>query len=316
MTALARYTAVACVLAILIVFAQASTALAANEGQELLDQATETRLEAQTPQDLSEVIRLAEEAIKKGLDDTNKQFANNLLSGTLLQRANLFAGAIFEKSRPDRRWPQMRAAAIKDLERALEIEPKIGEAHFLIARLHALPGGDRDLAAQGDREGAGISGQGQAGSRSGVDLVRESQFRQRETDGRLQGGDRVAPGNEDAIRSRGLYYLIEGKYEEAAKDFEAAIAIEPEDATTHEAKGVALLMLKKLDEAETALDEAIELSPESPLPFMHRGRVRQKKEFKSAIEDFTKSLELDPDNLGADISCPCAPAWRRQEAGA
>ena len=191
MTALARYTAAACVLLTLIVFAAANTALAANEGQELLDQATEKRLEAQTPQDLSEVIRLAEEAIKKGLDDTNKQFANNLLSGTLLQRANLFAGAIFEKSRPDRRWPQMRAAAIKDLERALEIEPKIGEAHFLIARLHALPGGDRDLA-QGDRKGAGVSGQGQTGPRSGVDVARQPQFRQRETDGRLQGGDRVA----------------------------------------------------------------------------------------------------------------------------
>ncbi len=112
--------------------------------------------------------------------------------------------------------------------------------------------------------------------------------------------------------------MIEGKYEEAAKDFEAAIAIEPEDATTHEAKGVALLMLKKLDEAEAALNEAIELSPESPLPFMHRGRVRaQKKDFKSAIEDFTKSLELDPENLGALIfRAACAPAWRGQETGA
>ncbi len=277
MTALARYSAAACVFAMSIVFAAANNAVAANEGQELLDQATEKRLEAQTPQDLNEVIRLADEAIKKGLDDTNKQFANNLLSGTLLQRANLFAGAIFQKSRPDRRWPQLRAAALKDLERALEIEPKIGEAHFLIARLHALPGGDRDLVRKEIEKTLELSDKDKLARAQALTLRANlgSDNEKRMAD--FKEAIELAPGHEDAVRSRGLHYLIEGKYEEAAKDFEAAIAIEPEDATTHEAKGVALLMLKKLDEAETALNEAIELSPESPLPFMHRGRVRRKK---------------------------------------
>ncbi len=191
MTVLIRYSAAVSVFAMSIVFATAKSAVAANEGQELLDQATEKRLEAQTPQDLSEVIRLADEAIKKGLDDTNKQFANNLLSGTLLQRANLFAGAIFEKSRPDRRWPQLRAAAIQDLERALEIEPKIGEAHFLIARLHALPGGDRDLARKEIDKALELAEKDKL-ARSGVDLASEPRFGQRETDGGFQGGDRVS----------------------------------------------------------------------------------------------------------------------------
>ena len=150
-----RYSTLVSFVAMSIVIAAECYARADDERQQLLDQATEKRLAAQTPQDLGDVIRLTDEAIKKGLDETNKQFANNLLSGTLLQRANLFAGAIFQQSRPDRRWPQMRAAALKDLDRALEIEPKIGEAHYLIARLHALPGGDRDLLTRISWHGRG-----------------------------------------------------------------------------------------------------------------------------------------------------------------
>jgi tetratricopeptide (TPR) repeat protein len=280
----------------------ATSAQAADDGQQLLDQATEKRLAAQTPQDLGEVIRLTDEAIKKGLDETNKQFANNLLSGTLLQRANLFAGAIFQQARPDPRWPQMRAAAVKDLERALEIEPKIGDAHYLIARLHALPGGDRDLARKEVEKALELANKDKLARARALTLRANLSTDDEKQLADLKEAIELAPGNEEAVRARGLHYLVQGKFEEAVKDFDAAIAIEPEDASTHEAKGVALLMLKNLDEAEAVLNEAIELSPQSALPYLHRGRVRaEKKDFKAAIEDFTKSLELNPDNVGALI---------------
>ena len=60
---------------------------AAGKGQEDLDKATDVKLNAVTISDLSEVIRLSESALKKGLDKGNVEFANQLLASTLVQRA-------------------------------------------------------------------------------------------------------------------------------------------------------------------------------------------------------------------------------------
>ncbi len=59
---------------------------AAGEGQEDLDKATEAKFSAETVGDLSEVIRLADSALKKGLDESNTEFARKILSSTLVQR--------------------------------------------------------------------------------------------------------------------------------------------------------------------------------------------------------------------------------------
>ncbi len=53
-------------------------------GQADLDKASETRLNASA--DLGEVIGLLESALKKGLDATNTEFANRLLTSTLIER--------------------------------------------------------------------------------------------------------------------------------------------------------------------------------------------------------------------------------------
>ena len=81
----------ACVMSVILLTALASMALAANEGQEDLDKATEAKLGANSLSDLDEVIRLTESALKKGLDEGNTQFANGLLSSTLAQRGTVRA---------------------------------------------------------------------------------------------------------------------------------------------------------------------------------------------------------------------------------
>ena len=40
----------------------------------------------------------------------------------------------------------LRQFALKDLERVIEINPQFGEAHLLIGKLQALPGGDQHRA--------------------------------------------------------------------------------------------------------------------------------------------------------------------------
>jgi len=119
-----------------------SAARAANEGQADLDKATELQVTAESLSDLEKVAKLCENALKKGLDADNQAFAKQLMSSTLYQRAAQLCGPVFDQSPPDRRWPLLRQFALQDLERVIEVSPTLGDAHLLIARLHALPGGD------------------------------------------------------------------------------------------------------------------------------------------------------------------------------
>ena len=71
------------------------SARAENEGQADLDKATQEKLGAQTPSDLTEVIQLCESALKKGLDKGNTSFANDLMASALVQRGSLAASKVY-----------------------------------------------------------------------------------------------------------------------------------------------------------------------------------------------------------------------------
>jgi len=120
---------------------------AENDGQEDLDRATEAKLTAKNLGDLDKVISLTESALKKGLGKENKTFAENLLVSTLCQRGTMMAAVIFKTFPPDARWPQFRNVALSDLEKAVKLNDNLPEAHYFIARLNLLPGGDRKKAA-------------------------------------------------------------------------------------------------------------------------------------------------------------------------
>ncbi len=107
-------------LATLLLLAAVSSALplrADDDGQEDLNKATEKKMTATSMDDLNEIINLTESALEKGLDDSNKEFANKMLASTLTQRGQNYAVAIFSTNPPDPRWPQIRQLALADLEK-------------------------------------------------------------------------------------------------------------------------------------------------------------------------------------------------------
>src|SRR4051812_40926736 len=79
----------------LLLAVMASRGVAENEGQEDLDKATQLKVTAETLDDLNEVVDHADSALEKGLGADNKKFAEQLLISSLLQRGQLFAGAVF-----------------------------------------------------------------------------------------------------------------------------------------------------------------------------------------------------------------------------
>ncbi len=94
-----------------MVLLAAGAALAADEGQSLLNKAMEVKLEAESLADLNQVIKLCQEAIDTGLPDDDVKYAQELLASTLSQRAELACHELFERPvTPGRaarccRWP-------------------------------------------------------------------------------------------------------------------------------------------------------------------------------------------------------------------
>jgi tetratricopeptide (TPR) repeat protein len=274
----------------------AAPAPAEEAGQAALDEATEAKLTAESVNDLGGVIRLCHQAIEAGLDASNKEFAKNLLAGTLLQRAEFLCGEIFDRPTPPARWPEMRQLAVADLEESLEVKAGEPDAHYLIARLQALPGGDRDRAAKAIDQAVKLSGK-EPSLKAKALALRSSlgdDLDKRRAD--LDEAAKLAPHNAEVLRSRGLFLLQQNEFEAALEAFDAALGVNPNQADALEARGVTLFMMKKYDEAMKSFDKVIELSPNSPLVYTHRARIHAlNSKYEESLAELDKCLQLDPD---------------------
>ena len=140
-------------LAALALISSATMARAANEGQADLDKATELQIGAETLGDLEKVVELGESALKKGLDKDQEEFAKQMVAATLYQHATRLVASIFEQQPPTPRWKFVRQQAMKDLEQAEKYDPNLFDVPLLIARLQALPEGDKKVGAESNRRG-------------------------------------------------------------------------------------------------------------------------------------------------------------------
>ena len=98
------------------------------------------------------MIRLAESALKKGLDEGNTQFAKELIVSACIQRGTNYSSEVLHLP-PDPNWREIRRVALEDLEKALSIDPKQPQSLLLVAQLNLLPGGDVEAGPQGPGRG-------------------------------------------------------------------------------------------------------------------------------------------------------------------
>ena len=213
----------------------AAVVRAENEGQEDLDQATEKKLSANSLDDLTQVIDLCDSALKKGLDDANTQFANNLLTSTLMQRANFLAKVIVERT--PQSWPKLRQMALDDLDKALKIHSDLPAAQLLIARLQMLPGGDRTAAVKAAQQAADLAKDDPAVQVEALVLQAKIVPEPAKIEELLNQALKIAPHNDEVLVYRGRLFLDQGKADEALADFTAAAKSNPENFEAQEALG-------------------------------------------------------------------------------
>ena len=285
-------------LTVTLVLAAGSVALAEEDGQADLDRATEVKLSAKNFDDLQEVIRLCHKALDAGLEAESNMFATELLAGTLTQRAEIVCTEIFDSPRPPAGWPEFRRLAVGDLEESLKLDSEQLDAQYLLARLHALPGGDRARAVTALDEAVRLSAK-QPSRQAKVLLLRASLLVDPEA--RLNDYNRAVellPHNLEIVRARALFYLSQSQYEEAIGDLDRSIELDPKNPDTYEARSVAQFLLKRYDDALESLNVAIELSPESLTLLANRARIfAVKGEYDKAVDELGKALQLEPRSL-------------------
>lgn len=273
-------------------------AAAESPGQDDLDAAVDAKLSAQSIDDFATVLDLCKRAIKKGLAADQRQFAEDLYTDTLMYRAGRIVQAIYDTETPDPQWPRLRSFAMRDLNEVVERNPKLGDAHLMIAQLESLPGGNRERARTAAEKAVELLPDDKLQTaQAHVVLGNTADADDREERGsHYDKAVELAPRDKDIRRTRGLFHLLNDEFEKARGDLEAAIEADPEDASLQEALGLALMMDDKLEASLEAFDRAIKLDPDSSGALLQRARVRAMKgDRPEAIADLDKAIRLAPD---------------------
>lgn len=273
-----------------------------SPGQADLDKAIEAKLSVDQLDDFGRVLDLCKKAVEKGLDDDGKKFAEELYTGTLIDRAGMLVEAIFAAPKPDAQWPRMRAFAMRDLNEVVERDPKIGQAHLMIARLQALPGGNHERAAAAAAKALELVGNDrlqQAQAHVVLGSIEDDVAKRLEHLGKAV---ELAPRDVEIRRTRGLALLVEDEFDKARADLLVATEEDADDASLFEALGMACMMGDRLDEAEKAFNRALEIDPDAAGVLLQRARllaVRGEKE--RSLADIDKALDIAPDDSSARV---------------
>ena len=268
-------------------------------GQEDLDAAVDAKLAAHSLDDFEKVLGLVRSALRKGLDEASRGFANDLYTGTLVDRAAMLTEALFSGAPgAQQQWERMRAYALRDLGEVTQRDDTLAAAQVMIARLEALPGGDRQRALTAARKAVELGGDdplqtAQAHVVLGNLSEEDPQARRAEYDKAVE----LAPRDVDVRRTRGLFLMMEGDQDAALADCDIAVEEAPDSADILFQRGRVFASQGNFERAMADLDRAITAAPEAVEPRVLRARLRQQAgDTEDALEDIEWVLERNPDH--------------------
>jgi tetratricopeptide (TPR) repeat protein/serine/threonine protein kinase len=97
-----------------------------------------------------------------------------------------------------------------------------------------------------------------------------------------------------AYRGRGQVYSETGQHDKAVAEFSEAIMLDPNDASSYAQRAAAYDARNESDKAIADYNEAIRLDPKNAVTFKNRGLMyRKKREYDKAIADYDQAIKLD-----------------------
>jgi len=106
--------------------------------------------------------------------------------------------------------------------------------------------------------------------------------------------------DEGAFNNRGLALHQLGQYENALKDFDSAISLNPKNPQSHYNRGNALQEVKQYEAALRSYDQAIALDPSNAEIYNNQGNALQDlRQYEAALRSYDQAIALDPSNANA-----------------
>ena len=186
-------------------------------------------------------------------------------------------------------------AALKDLDRAIQIDPRHVDALNSRGAIRTMTGQMDPARADFDAVLAIDPQNGDAYSGRGAMYLMTSRFPQALED--LDQAIRLDPANSMALLNRGMTYLFLKRFEPAIADFTRALTLEPGNAHLHYQRAVASYMSGKTTEALADADQTVRAQPGHLQAHQLRATILEAtKRLDEAESAHRQVLELDPTN--------------------
>ena len=269
-----------------------------HPGIKHFDDAIRTKINAVSLQDLNKTIDHLQKALDLGLDAEDTEFAELMLSDTLMQRATSFMRVVTAESIKDRRVQQIVRQVISDLRRVHTYKDPPPDAFYVLGKLMGMPGGDPHEAKRLLSKYLEFE-----------EIPKDKQVDAIFLRARVQTEESLAlkdyakaleldPDNHKIRLVRAAYLKSRKKLEDALADIDTVLGTSPKDANALMLQGETLQEIGDLRAALQSYAEASQLAPKSPLPYQKRGEVfRILGDSDKALQEFDKVLQINPDDM-------------------
>jgi tetratricopeptide (TPR) repeat protein len=110
----------------------------------------------------------------------------------------------------------------------------------------------------------------------------------------------IAPGDPRLFALRGRLFHLDGQWRKAIRDFDQALALKPDAATTLYFRGRARSMIDDLDGAIEDFEGCIKLQPHSADAFCEIGHIYYfRGQWRQSEAAFRRAVELEPERGAA-----------------
>lgn len=268
-----------------------------SEGLKILDDAMRLKVTSNGLRDLNKVIDLLEKAIDTGLEAKDNDFAERMLSASLMERATSLMQVISARSISDPRVQKIRALVTSDLRDVIAYDDPPSTAYFMLGKLQALPGPGGDPREARRAIGNFLKSDDMTDDQRAEALVlRARMIKDRsKAVADMQEAIELEPENTAYRLTMALLLRADGKLDEALEAVQEAKELNPADGNAVILEGEIYRQQDRIDEALASFDEATVLAPQAPGPYQNRGEIyRQRGKYEEAIEQFNEVLKLQP----------------------
>lgn len=300
---------------------------------ELLNYATELKLNAANLLDFTKVIELCKKAEAKGLSKENQDFCKELKIATQIQRGLAITQFFMQDDNAStdalpKNWKVFRSMALEDLEAGKEDANEIPAVQLAIGRLNMLPGGDLKKAVKALDTAIEKSSDDPSVLVPSLKYRAEMETNVHKMIAYLERAKKLAPDNTPLLEMFARQWIKTKNYDKALALIDDALKLDPDNREFQKIKAYALAGLDRTDEAEKLFlkaqegsdnqnflavieraefyssigkrDEAIKIFSEMiarvqvpGLYYFRAAMYAQSKKFKEALNDLNQCLRID-----------------------